>query len=49
MVAPEHMRELLNQYGTLNAAVKPLLDDPQSAILEIDLASSPPSNDALTL
>jgi aspartate-semialdehyde dehydrogenase len=30
------MRELLTQMGTLNAAVKPLLDDPQSAILEID-------------
>jgi aspartate-semialdehyde dehydrogenase len=30
------MRELLAQYGTLNAAVKPLLDDPASAILEID-------------
>jgi aspartate-semialdehyde dehydrogenase len=32
----QHMRELLTQYGTLNAAVKPLLDDPGSAILEID-------------
>jgi aspartate-semialdehyde dehydrogenase len=32
----KHMRELLTQYGTLNAAVKPLLDDPASAILEID-------------
>jgi len=31
-----HMRELLNQFGTLNAEVKSLLDDPQSAILEID-------------
>jgi aspartate-semialdehyde dehydrogenase len=31
-----HMRELLTQYGTLNAAVRPLLDDPKSAILEID-------------
>jgi aspartate-semialdehyde dehydrogenase len=31
-----HMRELLTQYGTLNASVRPLLDDPQSAILEID-------------
>jgi aspartate-semialdehyde dehydrogenase len=30
------MRELLVQYGTLNSAVKPLLDDPKSAILEID-------------
>ncbi|KPF49351.1 aspartate-semialdehyde dehydrogenase [beta proteobacterium AAP121] len=32
----QHMRELLTQYGTLNAAVKPLLDDPKSAVLEID-------------
>ena len=32
----QHMRELLTQYGTLNAAVKALLDDPKSAILEID-------------
>jgi aspartate-semialdehyde dehydrogenase len=32
----QHMRELLTQYGTLNAAVKPLLDDPASAILEVD-------------
>jgi aspartate-semialdehyde dehydrogenase len=32
----QHMRELLNQYGTLNASVKALLDDPKSAILEID-------------
>ena len=31
-----HMRELLTQYGTLNAEVKALLDDPKSAILEID-------------
>ncbi len=31
-----HMRELLTQYGTLNAAVRSLLDDPTSAILEID-------------
>jgi aspartate-semialdehyde dehydrogenase len=30
------MRELLNQYGTLNGEVKSLLDDPKSAILEID-------------
>jgi aspartate-semialdehyde dehydrogenase len=30
------MRELLTQYGILNAAVKPLLDDPASAILDID-------------
>ncbi|AOZ00375.1 aspartate-semialdehyde dehydrogenase [Cupriavidus sp. USMAHM13] len=34
----QHMRELLTQFGTLNAAVKPLLDDPASAILEIDRA-----------
>ena len=32
----QHMRELLTQFGTLNASVKPLLDDPKSAILEID-------------
>ncbi|MDZ7591374.1 MAG: aspartate-semialdehyde dehydrogenase [Rubrivivax sp.] len=32
----QHMRELLTQFGTLNAAVRPLLDDPASAILEID-------------
>ncbi|RZT98122.1 aspartate-semialdehyde dehydrogenase [Rivibacter subsaxonicus] len=32
----QHMRELLTQYGTLNDAVRPLLDDPKSAILEID-------------
>jgi aspartate-semialdehyde dehydrogenase len=32
----QHMRELLTQYGTLNAAVRTLLDDPASAILEID-------------
>jgi aspartate-semialdehyde dehydrogenase len=31
-----HMRELLTQYGTLNAEVKAMLDDPKSAILEID-------------
>jgi aspartate-semialdehyde dehydrogenase len=31
-----HMRELLTQFGTLNAEVKALLADPQSAILEID-------------
>jgi aspartate-semialdehyde dehydrogenase len=31
-----HMRELLTQYGTLNAEVRPLLNDPKSAILEID-------------
>ena len=32
----KHMRELLTQYGALNAEVRDLLDDPKSAILEID-------------
>ncbi|MDQ2150127.1 aspartate-semialdehyde dehydrogenase [Alcaligenaceae bacterium A4P071] len=32
----QHMRELLTQFGQLNEAVRPLLDDPASAILEID-------------
>ncbi|HCO56787.1 MAG TPA: aspartate-semialdehyde dehydrogenase, partial [Burkholderiales bacterium] len=32
----QHMRELLSQMGTLNASVHQLLDDPASAILEID-------------
>ena len=32
----QHMRELLTQYGTLNQSVRALLDDPASAILEID-------------
>ncbi|OWT54474.1 aspartate-semialdehyde dehydrogenase [Candidimonas nitroreducens] len=32
----QHMRELLTQFGLLNGAVKSLLDDPASAILEID-------------
>lgn len=32
----QHMRELLTQFGLLNASVKGLLDDPASAILEID-------------
>ena len=36
----QHMRELLTQYGTLNAEVRELLADPKSAILEIDRASS---------
>jgi aspartate-semialdehyde dehydrogenase len=31
-----HMRELLSQFGALHAPVKALLDDPKSAILEID-------------
>ena len=33
-----HMRELLNQFGTLNGAVAAELADPASAILEIDRA-----------
>ena len=32
----QHMRELLTQFGLINSAVKPLLDDPASAILDID-------------
>ena len=32
----QHMRELLTQFGTINAGVRALLDDPKSAILEID-------------
>ena len=32
----QHMRELLTQFGTINGAVKALLDNPASAILEID-------------
>lgn len=32
----QHMRELLTQFGSINAEVKSLLDDPKSAILEID-------------
>ena len=32
----QHMRELLTQFGTLNGAVRNLLDDPKSAILDID-------------
>ena len=32
----QHMRELLTQMGTLNAAVRDKLDDPASAILDID-------------
>jgi len=32
----QHMRELLTQFGLLNASVKGLLEDPASAILEID-------------
>ena len=32
----QHMRELLTQFGSINAEVKALLDDPAAAILEID-------------
>ncbi|MCZ4312710.1 aspartate-semialdehyde dehydrogenase [Comamonadaceae bacterium G21597-S1] len=32
----QHMRELLTQFGSLNAEVRDLLADPRSAILEID-------------
>ena len=32
----QHMRELLTQFGLVHAEVKSLLDDPASAILEID-------------
>ncbi|THT99925.1 aspartate-semialdehyde dehydrogenase [Lampropedia puyangensis] len=32
----QHMRELLTQFGSLNAEVAGLLQDPKSAILEID-------------
>jgi len=32
----QHMRELLTQFGSINAEVKALLNDPASAILEID-------------
>jgi len=32
----QHMRELLTQFGLLNKSVKAQLDDPASAILEID-------------
>ena len=32
----QHMRELLTQYGSLNSEVRALLDDPNSAILDID-------------
>ena len=32
----QHMRELLTQFGTLHTEVRELLDDPHSAILEID-------------
>jgi len=32
----QHMRELITQFGALNAEVRALLDNPASAILEID-------------
>jgi aspartate-semialdehyde dehydrogenase len=32
----QHMREMLMQFGTLHASVRALLEDPKSAILEID-------------
>jgi aspartate-semialdehyde dehydrogenase len=32
----QHMRELLTQFGTINSEVRSLLDNPASAILEID-------------
>lgn len=32
----QHMRELLTQFGTIYSEVKPLLDNPAAAILEID-------------
>ena len=32
----QHMRELLTQFGSLNGEVRDLLDNPKSAILEID-------------
>jgi len=32
----QHMRELLTQFGSLHAEVRQLLNDPKSAILEID-------------
>ncbi|MEJ7687775.1 MAG: aspartate-semialdehyde dehydrogenase [Variovorax sp.] len=32
----QHMRELLTQFGAINGEVRALLDDPKSAILEID-------------
>lgn len=32
----QHMRELLTQFGSIHSEVKALLDDPASAILEVD-------------
>ncbi len=43
----QHMRELLTQFGLINKAVLPLLDNPASAILDIDrgvLAAQQDSN-----
>ena len=45
----QHMRELLTQYGTLNAEVKSLLDDPKSAIRKSTARSSPSSAACLPL
>lgn len=42
----QHMRELLVQFGLLNQAVRPLLDDPAAAILEIDRGVLNKQNDA---
>ena len=42
----QHMRELLTQFGLLNEAVRPLLDDPASAILDIDRGVLGKQNDA---
>ena len=39
----QHMRELLTQFGEINQAVKPLLDDPASAILKSTAACWPSS------
>ena len=41
----QHMRELLNQFGQVNAEVRDLLADPASAILEIDRKVKAKQND----
>jgi len=41
----QHMRELLNQFGLVNAEVRDLLADPASAILEIDRKVKAKQND----
>jgi len=41
----QHMRELLNQFGLVNAEVRDLLADPASAILEIDRRVKAKQND----